>query len=331
MHVGPLVGAAVALLSDSFFGANAQLQILIVLTVAIVARELVDLSNRGKRDQCRRAIAETTRSLLDEALDLTRTDRVHLGDFLTLRRIATRAKTGAIRNVSGFGGPADTLTNALWAVAATYETSVGRCYGKLNARDQSRVDAFADVLREAAARAGGMTNPPSGDYEIESARLYGQLAEALARTAATGDEIDRHFDATGYRATAKLRATDEAARRGREWDAAEILRANAREAAEALGQGGPLNFADLENVADRIRRARDVALGVDTSAFAAATDAVRAAHRRITYGDLFDALERVQQVRRGDGDGNLLAEARLLLDRLWDDVMALEQVKADSD
>jgi len=331
MHLAPLVGAAVALLSDFFYASNAQAQILILLAVAIIVGELVDRGEHKKHAQCRRSVAAFVRSILDRSLNLTRTDHVHAGDLLSLRRVATRAHAGAIQTIAGFGGPAHTLSRVLWSVATSFETEVGRCYGKLPARDQSRIDALADALKLAAARAGEMVNAPLGvDRAAASTRLYGDLASALGAIVTRGDELDSRFDAAGHRAAAAQRDAADATRRGREWDAAEILRANARQATETLQRDGPLPYDDLGALAERIRAARDVGLHVSSEAFAAATDAVRSAHRRVIYGDLFEALETVEKARRGELGPEGISAARLLLERVWGDVVVLQQIQEDS-
>jgi hypothetical protein len=114
---------ATALLADFFFGANSRIQVAIGLGVAIVVREALEWSRYGNIRACKHAIASYVRTILDTPLDLARFDRVHIGDYLTLRRIANRARAGGIASVATTTGPARDLAETvdapvLWLEAA---------------------------------------------------------------------------------------------------------------------------------------------------------------------------------------------------------------------
>ncbi len=73
-----------------------------------------------------------------------------------------------------------------------------------------------------------------------------------------------------------------------------------------------------------------VGLRVPSARGAETTDAIRAAHRRVTCEDLFEALEIVERARRGEGGPDGVLGARMLLDRMWDDVVVLQNIQEDA-
>ncbi len=57
---------------------------------------------------------------------------------------------------------------------------------------------------------------------------------------------------------------------------------------------------DMPTFVERLRRARDIMLNVDSEAFREATDEVRPAHRQLTYEDLSTALEAATRMANSD-------------------------------
>ena len=328
MHLAPLVGAAAALVADLFFRSNAQALVLIGLAVTIAVSEARDWTRHRARADCRRSIAGLVRGMLDAPLDLTRGDPLHLGDYLTLRRLAERGRAGAIGMVAGFGGPAYSLAEALDALALSFETEIVRCYGKMRSRDQARVDAFGDALKMAASAPGPMADPPPGtDYKAMESRLTGALSAALIETVAAGDRLSEAFDASAHRFASAAREAADITQKAREWDAAAALYANALEAVQLVHEGGEIPYADPDELARRLREARDIGLRVDSVSYAAATDPVREAHRSITYGDLFDALELLERIRRGEAQTAEMTRVRELVDRTNPDLSRLDSLR----
>jgi hypothetical protein len=328
MHLAPLVGIATALVADFFFASNARTQLLIALGVAIVTREAIEWSHRGTRSACKHAIGSYVRDMLDTPLSLTRFDRVHAGDYLTLRRIASRARAGGIGSVVAGGGPARDLADTVDALSLSFESEVGRCYGKLYGRDQARIDAFATALKTAAANSRASVSPPFDEtYEARVKAMSEAVAGAFVATVDAGDALDAAFDPKGHRDTTVARASSDRAQRAEEWDAGEVLLVNARAAERTLYFDGtdPGSVDDVDELAKRIRAARDVGLHVDAGAYGKATDEVRGAHHRIVYDDLFVALELVENSRRNATDDGSIAKARDLVARVSPDVEVLQQ------
>src|SRR5207245_1765807 len=112
-------------------------------------------------------VASLARGILDAPLDITRFDPVHVGDYLTLRRLAARARAGALSSFFGMG-PANALAQAVWSLSTSLETEVGRCYGKMRAADQASIDTFAASLKRAASAAqDGLSVPVVGGEPVK--------------------------------------------------------------------------------------------------------------------------------------------------------------------
>lgn len=292
------------------------------------ARDEEERAAEVRRLECARDVAGLVRGILDQPVDLTRTDRVHFGDYLSLRRLATRAQGDAITTFAGAGGPAQTFAEVLSSLASHFETEVHRCYMKMRLSDQSRIDRFAKILKAAAAASEALIAVPSGDdYASRCARLYSELATALVAIVEQGDGLDREFDPVGSEQAASVRNAAAATRRAGEWDAAEVLLANARKAESVLFEKGAPAQDTLEDLSERVRSARDIGLHVDSVSYQGATDEVRAAHHRVVYEDLFDALELIEQLRRGEVDVDKRATVDEVLGRVSSDVAHLDELR----
>lgn len=276
--------------------------------VAVVLTLLRHFAHFPDRARSERTVASVVRGILDRHLALTRIDAVGVGDFTTLRHLGAVARAGRLREMITFGGPALTLSRELQRLVGELEREVGRSYLRLDARGRARVDAFATDLRAATdASAAAMHLSPISDPADRSARdaeLFKHLAEALTSLVATGDDLDRTFDPSGSAQATAARAKSVDEQQRREGHAAAVLLKNAREAGHVIGvmhvQQAVDVGDDIPTFVERLRRARDIMLNVDSEAFREATDEVRTAHRQLTYEDLSTALEAATRMANSD-------------------------------
>lgn len=309
-----LAGAATSLLLFEL-GADGRTTVLVGLAVATVLQLSAHAASLGKRSDCERGTAGAVRSILDRRLVLTRIDPVGFGDFLTLRHFARAAEAGRLERLVAYGGPAETLAQGLGELSAELEDEVARCYIRLRPLGQAKVDAFAAALKRAGAAAGAMVHAPidPAGHDAASRRLFGELGDALVAVETAGNALDSAFDARGFNAATRARATSADEQQRREGHAAAVLLRSARDAAQELQLASVQHQIPVVAVSEligRLARAREHMDNVDAGAFREATDDARHAHRRLRYGDLGDALDAVQRLAASPSDANADAVLR---------------------
>ncbi len=333
LHIAAIIGALAALTSDVFVQ-DAAAKILIGLVVTIVVRQVGDLVIEPRRHRCGRDVAAKTRTLLDAHLQIGFLERAQSGRWLTLRELAAAAKAGQLIAELAPGTDAYSLAETTDGFAASFKTEVSTCYARLRGKAQSKIDRLTSGLGAIAAAARIVsTFGPSSAAAVDPAGAnqrdegYKALGDALELTVAVGEDLDRDLDPKGAHEWAQVREAAAKAQRDVEARALDVLVANARSMVDELHRGDELEGLDPAALASRLRAARDIGLEVDAAAFHDASTKARWAHRRITYEDLFDALEMAVKLEQGQGEPGAKAKIRELVDRVPSDLAALERLR----
>lgn len=326
-----LAGAATSLLLLEL-GTDGRTTVLVGLAVATVLQLFAHAATLGKRSDCERGTAVAVRSILDRHLALSRIDAVGFGDFLTLRHFAAAAKTGRLERLVAYGGPAQTLAQGFAELSAELEDEVARCYMRLRPLGQAKIDAFAAALKRAGVAAVAMVHVPidPAGHDAARRRLFGELGDALLAIEKTGTALDRAFDPRGFSAATEARATSAEERQRREGHAAAVLLRSARDAAQELQLASVQHQIPVVAVSEligRLARAREHMDNVDADAFREATDDARHAHRRLRYGDLWDALDAAKRLAAAPSDANADAVLRHRLGLFPSHLAELEAIR----
>lgn len=187
--------------------------------------------------------------------------------------------------------------------------------------------SFLDVLNEShqgSVRRGEPEATRSG-LEDQMRETFDRLCDGLEQIRKSIEQLDEELGSHSVQEFVAARAAERKKRRAEEQGALAVLIANARQMAETLGDAGSLlRPLQLPALRTRLETARDVGMHVDPQAFRGVSNDMRAAHRRLTYGDCFDALSIVGEVEQGKAASDAEDHLSDLIRRVPADLAALE-------